>query len=73
MKMVNRNHVLYRLVRVHDYGFIWNKFAEISDIFDPITYHLYDSERNRVSNAILDRRYWGSPSILENERSKEFE
>ena len=57
----------YRLIRVHDYGYVWNKFAEIADIFDPITYHLYDSEGNRVTNAILDRKNWRSASILENE------
>ena len=34
---------------------------------DSITYHLYDSEGNRVTNAILDRKNWRSASILENE------
>ena len=60
--------ICYQLVRVHDYGYVWNKFAEIADIFDPITYHLYDNNGNRVSNAILDRKSWDRPNLIKNEK-----
>lgn len=60
--------ICYQLVRVHDYGYVWNKFAEISDIFDPIMYHLYDNSGNRVSNAILDRLSWDRPNLIKSEK-----
>lgn len=60
--------VVYKLVVRHNYGYVWNKFAEIADIFDPITYHLYDDCGNRVSNAILDRKSWDRPSLLKEKK-----